>query len=119
MIGTTFIATFCAVFATETTKNLAKGGASILYERTKDLFNDELTALNLNGNETCEEIQNRLQENDVIKNSIEKKFQENEDLLDELTKILKESSTNITNNFNSSDNEKVINIGENHGKINM
>lgn len=119
MIETVFIATFCAVFATETTKNLAKGGAIILYERAKTLFNDENIALNLNGNETCEEIQNRLQENNVVKNSIEKKFQENKELFEELTKILKENSTNITNNFSSSDNEKVINIGKNRGNINM
>lgn len=119
MIGTTFIATFCAVFATETTKNLAKGGANILYEQTKTLFNDELIALNLNGSETYEEIQNRLQENNAVKNSIEEKLQGNKELFDELTKFLKENPPNVTNNFNSTDNEKVINIGENHGKINM
>lgn len=119
MIETTFIATFCAVFAAETTKNLAKGGATILYERANTLFNDELIALNLTGNETCEEIQHRLQENNVVKKSVEEKFQGNKELFDELTRILKENSTNVTNNFNSTDNEKVINIGENHGKINM
>lgn len=119
MIDTVFIATFCAVFAVETTKSLAKDGANILYERATNLFKDELISLNLNGNETYEEIQNKLLENNVVKDNIEKKFQENKDLFDALSKFLKENPNKPTNIFNSSGNEKVINIGENHGKINM
>lgn len=119
MIETVFIATFCAVFAAETTKNLAKGGANILYERATNLFDDELIALNLNGNETYEEIQNKLLENNAVRGNIEKKFQENKELFDALNKFLKENPSKTTNVFNSSDNEKVINIGENRGKINM
>ncbi len=119
MIETAFIATFCAVFAVETTKNIAKSGANILYERAKNLFNNELISLDLSGNETCEEIQNRLQQNSVVRDSIEKKFHGNKELFDDLAKFLKENSINVTNNFNSRNNEKVINIGENHGNINM
>ncbi len=119
MIESIFIATFCAVFAAETTKNLAKGGANLIYEKTENLFNNELTLLNLNGNETYEEIQNRLQDNEYVRESIESKFRENKELFDELVKVLKKNSTIVTNNFNSIDNEKVINIGENQGNINM
>ncbi len=119
MNETSFFATFCAVFAAETTKNLAKGGAHILHEKATNLFKSELVALNLNGDETYKEIQNRLLENSVVKENIEEKFQENKELFNELNKFLKENPSKATNIFNSSDNEKVINIGENQGKINM
>ena len=73
----------------------------------------------MNGDETYEEIQNKLLENSVWEDNIEKKFQENKELFDAVSKFLKENPNKTTNIFNSSDNEKVINIGKNKGKINM
>ena len=76
---------FLGVFLSETVKNLAKGSANSLHERAGKYLEPEFISLNLNAEDSTEEIQRKLEAKPEIKQTILEKLEAKPDLLKEIT----------------------------------
>ena len=83
---------FLGVFFAETVKNIAKGSANMLQERVSSVLQPEFVALNLNADDTSEQIQRKLEEKPQIKEIIRQKIQAQPDLLDHLIELFKKQA---------------------------
>lgn len=82
---------FLGVFLSETVKNVAKGSANSLHERVSDYLKPEFISLNLNAEDSTEEIQRKLEAKPEIKQTILEKLEAKPDLFNEITEFLKKN----------------------------
>jgi hypothetical protein len=100
----------------EIIKDIAKHLGKKSYEIAISL-REPIIELGINDYNDYQEIQNKLEAKPSVKSDIETRVYDNREEFDEIMQILKNDSKLI--NFHSKGNEKVINIGTNHGPINM
>lgn len=84
-----FTATFCAVFLTETIKNIAKGSANWLKDNGKSLFHEEFTELGLGEFATSEQITKQLESKPQVIEAIQNKVDASPDFVKELFEAVK------------------------------
>jgi hypothetical protein len=87
-----FTATFCAVFLTETIKNVAKGSANWLKDNGESLFYEEFTQLGLNQSATTEELAKQLEAKPEVIEAIQTKVAASPDFVKELFETVKEQT---------------------------
>lgn len=102
----------------ETLKDIAKHVGKKSYEIATSL-REPIIELGINDYNDYQEIQNKLETNPDVKSDIETRVYDNQEEFNEVMQVLKKDSKLVINKFHSENNEKVINIGTNHGNINM
>ncbi|MCU0240475.1 MAG: hypothetical protein MUC29_13630 [Pyrinomonadaceae bacterium] len=88
---------FFGVFFSETIKNIAKGTANTLQNNVGSFLKTEIISLNLNTDDTNEEIQKKIESMPEVKAEIQKKLETNSDLLNELKLTLNKEKARIIN----------------------
>jgi hypothetical protein len=103
---------FFGIFLAETVKNIAKGSANSLQQNIGSFLQQEFIALNLNSDETSEEIQRKLDAEPEIKEQIRRKIEENPNLLNQLTEALRKQEGRLINTKTYIENAGDITINQ-------
>lgn len=102
----------------EMLKDVAKHIGKKSYEIATSL-REPIIELGITDYSDYQEIQNKLETKPDIKSEIETRVYDNQEEFNEIMQVLKKDSKLAINKFHSENNEKVINIGTNHGPIDM
>lgn len=103
---------FLGVFLSETVKNLAKGSANSLHERVGEYLQPEFISLNLNAEDSAEEIHKKLAAKPEIKQTIFEKLDAKPDLLNEITEFMKKNQGRYINTKTYIENAGDITINQ-------